>query len=545
MRALFLLLAIAGVYSCGSGPASSDSGTDAASVDAASPSPASRQSEFFDSAVVQDIELEIDPVDLDKMIAALPTLISVPATFRWRDTVLTQVGVRYKGNSSSSPNQRFKRSFFVDFDAIVPRQKFEGLRSVALDNGVQFGSLFSERLITDVLREIGVPASRANYARLDLNGQYIGLYVNVERINKSFLKLNFASDEGNLYKCDEGGPGANLAYQGDDPTAYEAFEAKTNELSADGSDLVAFIRALDMTADADVAEMLATNFEVDAFLRMTAVFVLAGAFDQYTGFQAHNYYLYRDPTTLRFSYLPWDLDVGFADNAFGHVPVIDGWNAAYPLPVVPRPLLERMLQQSALLETYRRYAADYLERHFEPELLGARLDALYAQARPHLIDDPFPHVRATNTEDTSYDDIVASLKAFMQRRYDRAKAELENPSITPPIMESRDVDPMPGEASPEDPSELRVIAMAASGIELAWTDNASDDIASIVQKCAGAGCANFVNAIGLPGSDITMANDTGVTEGATLRYRVYAMRPGPAGSPIGTGPSNVVTAIVP
>lgn len=52
-----------------------------------------------------------------------------------------------------------------------------------------------------------------------------------------------------------------------------------------------------------------------------------------------------------------------------------------------------------------------------------------------------------------------------------------------------------------------------------------------------------MNAIGMPGSDITMATDTGVTSGATYRYRVYAMRPGPAGGAVGTGPSNVVTAV--
>lgn len=130
--------------------------------------------------------------------------------------------------------------------------------------------------------------------------------------------------------------------------------------------------------------------------------MLAGAFDQYTGFQAHNYYLYRDPTTARWNYIPWDLDVGFADNAFGRIAVIDGWNAGYPLPVVPRPVLERMLKDSRLLASYRAYAALTIEKHFRPDVLGARLDVLYEQARPHLADDPFPKVRITNPEDTGY-----------------------------------------------------------------------------------------------------------------------------------------------
>ena len=51
------------------------------------------------------------------------------------------------------------------------------MRHVALDNGIQFGGLFSERLITDALRGVGVKASRCNYARVYLNGKPAGVYV--------------------------------------------------------------------------------------------------------------------------------------------------------------------------------------------------------------------------------------------------------------------------------------------------------------------------------------------------------------------------------
>ena len=91
-------------------------------------------------------------------------------------------------------------------------QQFLGLRHVALDNGIQFGSLFSERLITDALRGVGVRASRCNYARVYLNGKHAGVYVNVERIDKSFIQGHFKADTGFLFKVDEGGPGTDLRY---------------------------------------------------------------------------------------------------------------------------------------------------------------------------------------------------------------------------------------------------------------------------------------------------------------------------------------------
>ncbi|MFP6621828.1 MAG: CotH kinase family protein, partial [Pirellulaceae bacterium] len=136
---------------------------------------------FYQPDKVQEIHLQIKDVDLARLKAALPRRIYVPATFRWGTQTIKNVGVRYKGNSSSNPNQRHKRSFLIKFSEFEDGQDFLGLERVALDNGVQFGSLFSEQLITGVLRDLGIRASRCNFARLYLNGSFHGVYTNVER----------------------------------------------------------------------------------------------------------------------------------------------------------------------------------------------------------------------------------------------------------------------------------------------------------------------------------------------------------------------------
>jgi len=166
---------------------------------AAAEDPKPKLADFFAPEVVQDVHLEVTPADLERLVAALPERIYVPARFRWRGQLIDRVGLRYKGNSSSQPNQRHKRGFLVKFSEFVKGQRFLGLRRVALDNGVQFGGLFSERMITDILSEVGVPASRTNYARLTLNGKYIGVYVNVERIDKAFLANRLDDAGGALF----------------------------------------------------------------------------------------------------------------------------------------------------------------------------------------------------------------------------------------------------------------------------------------------------------------------------------------------------------
>ena len=164
---------------------------------------------FYQADKVQSIYLQISADNLAKMKAALPERIYVSATFRWQDQTIENVGVRYKGNSSSNPNQRHKRSFLVKFSEFEKGRRFLGLERVALDNGIQFGSLFSEPLITAILRDLEIKASRCNYARLYLNGKYHGLYTNVERIDTTFTRTHF-SGSGALYKNHLGGPGCNL-----------------------------------------------------------------------------------------------------------------------------------------------------------------------------------------------------------------------------------------------------------------------------------------------------------------------------------------------
>lgn len=502
---------------------------------------------FYDPEVVQTIRLEIQPEDLDRLQRALPERIYVPGTFRWNDVALYPVGVRYKGNSSSHPDSPHKRSFLIDLAEYKKGQRFLGLRHVALDNGIQFGGLFSERLITDVLRELGVKASRCNYARVFLNGKPAGVYVNVERIDRSFLERHFGSAHGPLFKVDEGGPGADLRYQGRDPALYrKAFELHAGDEAEGFRALVEFTRAIDPSAGnrGDPGRV----FDLDAFIKTTAVMLFSGAFDQYTGWGPHNYYLYRDPADRRWTYIPWDLDVGFADHAFGRIPVLEGWHAAWPAPVPGRPLMERLVSNPVLLDRYREQARVILERWFRPEVVMPKLQRLHEQLRPALQEDPYPPRRVTVPSDTRIEDVLASMEKFMRDRYALARAQLEAPGDRPaarPMSPGPDHEgPTPGPPSSDAPSNLRAVKVSAAGVELTWVDHAQGEMAFIVQRCTGAECTDFVNAIGQPGEDLSSATDRDVQPGLTYRYRVYAVRPTPQG-PRGTGVSNLEAVTIP
>jgi spore coat protein CotH len=268
--------------------------------------------------------------------------------------------------------------------------------------------------------------------------------VNVERIDNSFIESHLPDPNGLLFKVDEGGPGANLQFLGDDPSVYErAFEPETKSAKKGQRRLVDFIKMINQSPEKEFAANLDSKMEVDDFLRMTAVMLFSGAFDQLTGWHPHNYYLYYDGKHDRWRYLPWDLDVGFCEIAFGQIHVLADWNAAWPAAgQLPNPLLDRIVADPELLRRYRTMARIILDKYFEPKRLCAIIDARYALIKDDLLADPFPHRRVTNPDDQSYDDIVASMKEFVRQRYALARQQLENPGKRPEMARRPD-GPMP------------------------------------------------------------------------------------------------------
>ena len=131
-------------------------------------------------------------------------------------------------------------------------------------------------------------------------------------------------------------------------------------------------------------------------------------------------------------------------------------------------------------------------------------------------------------------------KFFMQRRYETARYQLDNPATERPVHPSEQ-GPQPGESLADDPSNLEVTLVDAQGVHLRWQDNSEREAMTIVQRCQGVGCTSFQNHVGVESNQPPETIDGSVREGITYRYRVYAAWPTPEG-PMGTGTSNIVEA---
>ena len=92
---------------------------------------------------------------------------------------------------------------------------------------------------------------------------------------------------------------------------------------------------------------------------------------------------------------------------------------------------------------------------------------------------------------------------------------------------------------PAAPGSLTATATSISQIDLIWGDNSSNEDGFEIERCQGAGCANFVSIAQKP-AGTTSYSDTGRSAGTTYQYRVRAFNVG--GS---SGYSNTATATTP
>jgi hypothetical protein len=243
--------------------------------------------------------------DLDLPLDSLRRLRESPYEYvsgalRYRDQALPSIGVRLKGEASFRELDD-KPAFRLSLDEFVPGQRLFGLKKLTLNNDVQDPSSLSQSLAYRLFRAAGMPAPRCNHALVYVNGEYYGVYSNVEAEDKAFLARWFSSDDGNLYEE----AGSDLV-----PNSASAFDLETNEAANDRSDLEALIGALERATPEDFSGTVGEELDLDRYLSFAALEALAGGEDGYSYVLGvpNNFRLYRDPSTDRFVFLPWGLD---------------------------------------------------------------------------------------------------------------------------------------------------------------------------------------------------------------------------------------------
>lgn len=211
--------------------------------------------------------------------------------------------------------------------------KLLGLTRLTLNNGIQDPSGIRERLGYRVMRALGEDAPLANSALVYVKGpddtDFVawGLYVNLQTIDKQFVKTHFGEVDGeigNLYdtyndfyftdldRCvSRGQAGSGTG------TQEARFELETNEDDNDLSDLTSAIDAVNRHGCSDPSVGAATFFteadavlDIGSFQRNAAIDALLVNWDGFSGAR-NNYKLYRELARDRMVIVPSGIDQSF------------------------------------------------------------------------------------------------------------------------------------------------------------------------------------------------------------------------------------------
>ncbi|MBN2387301.1 MAG: CotH kinase family protein [Anaerolineales bacterium] len=347
---------------------------------------------IFDNSTVGRVDIQVTSADWAAIWEDPEAKLTIPANVSLFGEQLDNVGLRMRGQFSLRESGD-KKPWEIDTDYFVDGQEFHNLRQLMFLNNIGDPSMLQEKLAYDMMQFAGVPASFTRYVEIwidisddDQPALFWGVYTMVERVDRKFLANRFGRDNasGNLYKASHASRGPmDLIYYGPEITDYPtqnglyAYGKMTNEEEGDYADIIYLMYVIDgveYESPEEFAAALEQVFNVDSFLRYTAVVNLLGNWDiyQYTG---NNYYLYNNPGTGLFEWIPWDLNWG----SNPHHPVFGGQG---PGLVARAPLYERVFA----VEEYRvRYAAylDLLVRvWFTEENISARASYYYELIAP-------------------------------------------------------------------------------------------------------------------------------------------------------------------
>ncbi len=322
----------------------------------------------------------------DRIAAEMDPSPYHPIVFKYDGEVVEDAMIRLKGNSSWAETVAFdedpKMQFVISFNEENPDARFHGRRKLALDMPRSDWSFLRQRLALYALRTLDVPAQCANNARLIVNGEYYGLFANVERMDREFLERVYPENpDGDLW---EGGR-----------------FIKTNEEEFTWDRLEAFWGMPEGGTVGDLSQIA----DLDASVKVWAAeAVLPHADGYYMG--RPNFYLYDHPDR-GFTWVPNDLDSAFdflpadIDPLF---PPCDGRTAhdrEHYLMVMDDPSW-RQKYIDALEDAVDRYDSRDLER---------RLDQWSGQIADSAADDPRAPFGSSD-----HAQALASMRAYFSQR---------------------------------------------------------------------------------------------------------------------------------
>ena len=373
------------------------------------------ETRLFDTARVHTIDIVMD--DWDGFLETRENEEYAQCAVVIDGEAYQNTAIRAKGNTSLtmvSAMDSDRYSFKLEFDHYNSGSTYYGLDKLSLNNIIQDTTYMKDYLTYQMMGAFGVDAPLCSYVFITVNGQDWGLYLAVEGVEDGFLRRNYGSDPGKLYKPDSmsfgggrgngrefdmknvmgfgedgalpslpdgqpfcggqsapdgkrgrgeepggmgGGPGGGmgsddvkLRYIDDDPDSYPNI-FQNAKTDVTKADQARLIASLKALND---GENLEEVLDIDEVLRYFVVHNFVRNGDSYTGSMVHNYYLYEEEGRL--SMIPWDYNLAYGTFQGGDAD--SEVNAPIDSPVSggdSRPMVDWIFASPEYTELYHQY----------------------------------------------------------------------------------------------------------------------------------------------------------------------------------------------
>jgi spore coat protein H len=260
---------------------------------------------------------------------------------------------------------------------------------------------------------IGVPAPRTKHVLLVINGQPLGVYLEIEGVERLFFRrrnigasslfyaVNNKADFG-VFMPDTSRPKTSLL------SGYEYQFGNSSEKTR----LKSFIQGLNSRKGSQAEAFIKSRLDVNNYLRWLAGAVLTGNYD---GFE-QNYAIYRSRKTGKLRMIPWDYEGTWGRNCYGRIVdsnlvSVAGYNH----------LTRKLFEYRTFRNQYKAILQGALDGPFTENKLMPIVELMLSRISPYIRED--------GTRRFSYGEFLAEsnvIRQYIRERRSIVKREINN-----------------------------------------------------------------------------------------------------------------------
>ena len=362
----------------------------------------------FDSLLPR-YEIFLDPLDLTLLDEDPTADVDVPGLLVADGILIDPVTLSYRGKSS---RWYPKKSWSIDLDGFI----LHGSDDLIIRSNWDDPTIQRELLSVDLMERTDLAHTRAFPIRLEHNGEYRGVHIEMERVDEAFVARQGWSPAGRLYRVD-----ASLERL-DGIEEYRALYSPKLADDWDRADILELVEGLERIPDADILPWLEERVDMEQFLGVVCHQIVSANRD----WASDDYYLYREGPSSPWKWVAWDVGESWSAMSLS-LPIVFGTEAYPEWDGEWNRLWNRVVGIPPLMRRYTETLRSYLNQHLAADTIAAVLDARVAEMRADALRDV--HKRGLEFVGP-YEAELANIETFIDGR--RTEIDLQLPLVEPP-----------------------------------------------------------------------------------------------------------------